>query len=257
MPLSPRTLGLLSKPFDHGEGPTHDTIDLIFASAGADACLPPEGSKLNRVLAGLKKLQDQASDLFHPSNPGAEKRLHQVVSELAELLMQEPHVDAGRLEAALTTDGFATYGRDQSKDEPADKLATFLLEVFGDRRAFKVARRHYEVATRAFDRDDWEAANSQFRSACDAAFDALAQTKGCPNSKKGGAARKWLEEKGHLERDEGELIKAFMAFAGRDGSHAGISDQAESQLRRHIATALITFAVLKLDEGGDEMLALL
>lgn len=254
--LSPRTLGLLSKPFDGGEGPSHDTIDLIFASAGADDVLPADGSKLNRVLAGLKKLQDQASDLFHPRHSGAEKRLGQVVTELAVLLMEEPHVDADKLEAALAKDGYASES-EEAKDAPADKLATFLLGLFGDREAFKVARRHYEVATRAFDRDDWEAANSQFRSACDAAFDALAHAKGCPNSKTGGAARKWLEEKGHLQRDEGELIKAFMAFAGKAGSHAGISDQAEAQLRRHIATALITFAVLKLDEGGGENLALL
>ncbi len=65
------------------------------------------------------------------------------------------------------------------------------------------------------------------------------------------------EEKGHLQKDEGDLIKAFMAFAGKAGSHAGISDQAESQLRRHMATALISFAVLKRDERGGEMLALL
>ncbi len=195
VPLSPRTLGLLSKPFDHGEGPTHDTIDLIFAMAGADACLPPEGSKLNRVLAGLKKLQDQATDLFNPSNPGAEQRLRQVVTELAVLLMQEPHVDADQLEAALAKDGYASYENEEAKDAPADKLAGFLLDLFGNRRTFRVARRHYEVATRAFDRDDWEAANSQFRSACDAAFDALAHAKGCPSSKMGGAARKWLKKR--------------------------------------------------------------
>jgi len=37
-----------------------------------------------------------------------------------------------------------------------------------------------------------------------------------------------------------------MVFAGRAGSHAGLSGAADSQLRRHFATALIAFAVAKL-----------
>jgi hypothetical protein len=44
-----------------------------------------------------------------------------------------------------------------------------------------------------------------------------------------------------------DLFKAFMAFAGRDGSHAGVSDQTEAQLRRHMATALMSFVIAKLD----------
>lgn len=37
-----------------------------------------------------------------------------------------------------------------------------------------------------------------------------------------------------------------MAFAGRAGSHAGISEAADAQLRRHFAAALISFALMKL-----------
>ena len=163
------------------------------------------------------------------------------------LLMQEPHVDAEKLDAALAKDGLAVYDSEEPKDEPADRLATFLGSLFADRPALKVARRHYEQATRAFERGDWEAANSQFRSACDATFDALAHAKGCPTGKKGGVARRWLEEHSFLEKDEAELSRAFMAFAGRAGSHAGISDQVDAQLRRHMATALMSFVIAKLD----------
>ena len=73
---------------------------------------------------------------------------------------------------------------------------------------------------------------SASRSACDARFDALSHSKGCPKNMTGGVARKWLEEKGLLAKDEAELTKAFMAFAGRAGSHTGISDQVDAQLRR-------------------------
>lgn len=244
MALSSRTLALLTKPFEGGNGPSHGIIEWIFSAAGAEMYLPAEGNKLQKVLGGLKALQAGMSD---PLNVTAEKQLREVVSGLAVRLMQENDVDVDKLDAALAKDGLAVYESDEPKDEPADRLATFLLDLFGDRADLAVARRHYEQATRAFERNDWEAANAQFRSTCDATFDALAHAKGCPKSKKGGAARKWLDEQGLLAKDEAELIRAFMAFAGRAGSHAGISHQVDAQLRRHMATALISFGIAKLD----------
>jgi hypothetical protein len=244
MPLSGRTISLLSKPFDGGMGPSHSSIELIWAEAGAERYLPEEGNKVKRVMGGLKALAARAND---PLNPHASRQLQQVVSGLATRLMMGDDVDSDQLDAALTKDGFATYqGELVTEDEPADRIAAFLTALFGERPLLSVARRHYEQATRAFERDDWEAANAQFRSACDATFDALAHTKRCPKNKTGGVARKWLEEKGLLAKDEAELTKAFMGFAGRAGSHAGISDQVDAQLRRHVATALMSFAIAKL-----------
>jgi hypothetical protein len=244
MALSSRTISLLSKPFDGGDGPSHSSIDLIWAEAGAEEYLPEEGNKVQRVMGGLKALAASAND---PLNPKATTLLEQVVSGLATRLMMVADVDSDQLDAALAKDGFSTYqGQTVARDEPVDRLAAFLIALFGDGPALKVARRHYEQATRAFEREDWEAANAQFRSACDAAFDALAHAKGCPHSKKGGTARQWLEENGLLAKDEAELTRAFMAFAGRAGSHAGISDQVDAQLRRHFATALTSFAIAKL-----------
>jgi hypothetical protein len=241
--LSSRSFALLTKPFEGGRGPSHGTIEWIFSVAGADKYLPSEGNKQRRLVGGLTVLQNDATDPFHPT---ARNQLREVVSQLAVALMQDDAVDDEKLDAALAKDGYGVYETDEPKDEPSDRLAAFLFSVFGDRSELKVARRHYEQATRAFDRGDWEAANAQFRSACDATFDTLAQSKGCPHGKKGGAARKWLEDKNLLAKDEADLVRAFMTFAGRDGSHAGISDQVDAQLRRHFATAIMTFAVAKL-----------
>jgi hypothetical protein len=118
--------------------------------------------------------------------------------------------------------------------------------IFGERPELVVAQRHYEQVARAFDRRDFEAANAQYRSALDATYDALAAGRGCPPRKTGGEARKWLAENGHLEGDESELLRTAAAFAGRAGSHAGLSDAADCQLRRHFVTALITFGLSKL-----------
>jgi len=243
-------MSLLSKPFDHGEGPSHSSIELVFAEADASDFLPEEGNKMARVLGGLKKLAAKAGD---PLSPDYDRKLEALVSGLAVMLMAKGVVDVDELDAALTKDGLSTYqGKPVEKAEPVDKLALFLTELFGDSTRFRIARNHDEQATRACERHDWEAANGQFRSACDASFDALAHLKGCPANKKGGSARKWLQENGYLEDDEAELVKSFMAFAGRDGSHAGISEESDAQLRRHMATALISFAILKLDEAGPE-----
>jgi hypothetical protein len=131
-------------------------------------------------------------------------------------------------------------------DEPADRLAEHVEELFGGSDEFEVARRHYEQASRAFDRGDYEAANAQYRAAFDATYNVLAHAKGCPARRRGGDARRWLAENGFLEGDESDLLKTFFTFAGRAGSHAGLSDAADSQLRRHFTTALIAFGIGKL-----------
>ena len=62
----------------------------------------------------------------------------------------------------------------------------------------------------------------------------------------GGNARKWLEAEGHLAPDESQLLQASAGFAGKAGSHAGVSNAVDAQLRRHFITALIVFGVNKL-----------
>lgn len=185
MRLSGRTMSLLSKPFDHGEGPSHSSIELVFAEADASDFLPEEGNKMARVLGGLKKLAAKAGD---PLAPDYDRKLEALVSGLAVMLMAKGVVDVDELDAALTKDGLSTYqGKPVEKAEPVDKLALFLTELFGDSARFRIARNHYEQATRACERHDWEAANGQFRSACDASFDALAHLKGCPRTRRAAA----------------------------------------------------------------------
>jgi hypothetical protein len=109
-------------------------------------------------------------------------------------------VDGDGLDAALARDGFVLDNGDLSAvrppDEPADRLAAHVVGLLGADSDLAVARNHYEQASRAFDRGDWEAANAQFRSALDAAYDALARSHGCPASRTGGKARQWLQSQG-------------------------------------------------------------
>jgi hypothetical protein len=93
----------------------------------------------------------------------------------------------------------------------------------GERPELDVGRNHFEQASRAFDRGDWEAANAQLRSAFDAVYDVLANLHGCPPAKTAGKARQWLQAEGLLEPGEADPLRTFMVFAGRAGSHAGLS----------------------------------
>lgn len=254
MALSSQTLGLLAKPFKDGHGPSHATITLIWTAAGADEYLPSEeeGNKLGRVLEGLRALtRGRERSRGRPALPPDDEKLNLVVAELATHLIIDGSTDVDQLTSALSRDGFALSGDElvavRPTDEPTDRIARHVDELFAGRADLAVARNHFEQANRSFDDGRWEAANAQFRSACDATYDALARSAGCPASKRGGNARKWLQSNGTLEADEAELVKAFMAFAGRAGSHAGTSDATDSQLRRHMASALIAFAVAKFD----------
>ena len=66
MALSGKTISLLSKPFTGGDGPSHTAIEMVFSEASADAFLPEEGNKAQRVMGGLKKLAAKAGDPFEP-----------------------------------------------------------------------------------------------------------------------------------------------------------------------------------------------
>ena len=93
-----------------------------------------------------------------------------------------------------------------------------------------VALRHLELATIAFERREWESSNAQLRSFLEALFNEVASLR-LDSTKRGGAARKALEDAGLLREKEARLVQAFMAVAGGEGSHAGVSNEDEAQGR--------------------------
>jgi hypothetical protein len=253
--VSNRTISLLAEAFFAGTGPPHSSITMIWTLNGAVDYLRPEAeaNKRDRVLYGLRWLRDGRPSEDHgwtPDRPPNQEKLHAVVGELAAALVAADATDEDALANALRADGLILDGdglvEARPMDQPADELSGELARLFAERAELAVARNHYEQAERAFDRGDWESANAQFRSSFDATYDVLAHANGCPADRTGGAARRWLQENGVIEPDEAELMKAFGVFAGRAGSHAGLSDAVEAGLRRHFAAALIAFGVAKI-----------
>lgn len=58
--------------------------------------------------------------------------------------------------------------------------------------------------------------------------------------------RKYLEQQGFFSDDEIRFLKEFYGYASTDGSHPGISNEAESRLRRLMIVALIQYCLEKL-----------
>jgi hypothetical protein len=254
MALSNRTISLLAEAFYAGFGPTHRTITATWDLNGAGGYLRPESeaTKRDRVLYGLRWLRDgrPSGDPRIADLAPDEGKLRTVAGELAAALVDSASIDTTLLADALRADGLTLDGdrlvEVRPVDEPADEVSAEVARMFGDRPELAVARKHYEQAQRAFDRSEWESANAQFRSAFEGTYNVLARATGCPANRTGGDARKWLQLNGVIEADEAELMKAFAAFAGRAGSHAGLSDAVDSGLRRHFAAALIAFGVAKI-----------
>jgi hypothetical protein len=113
------------------------------------------------------------------------------------------------------------------------------------RQGLNETAKHFSQAKSAFDRSEWESANSQVRSALESLFNSVAGLR-LNTSKTGGAARQELENTGLLRAREARLLQEFMAVAGGAGSHAGVSNADESlgRLLAGIGVAYIGLALI-------------
>ncbi len=113
------------------------------------------------------------------------------------------------------------------------------------RHGLDVALRHFDEAEASFAADNFEAANSQYRSFLEAQFNAVAAIR-LKVDETGGAARKRLQEEGLLTEREGRFLQASMDIIGEHGSHAGLSsrDQAASRRLTAFGVAFVGLSLL-------------
>ena len=104
MSLSPQTIAVLARPFEGGGGPTHSSIEFIFRLADASEYLG-EGSKRDRVFAGLRALRDgRHSSLAEGALPPDHDKLQLVARELAARLIAEGSVQPEDVSGALESE---------------------------------------------------------------------------------------------------------------------------------------------------------
>jgi predicted nucleotide-binding protein len=157
--LSSKTIAALAKPFDHGYGPSHSTIELIWTAAGAEAYLPREGNKLDRVLSGLRALKNgtQSQGALSALGPNHEK-LRLVASELATALVARNFVDEESVAEALEFDPQATEaplssGRRPQGSERVSSSSSSAVERADDPREVMVVHGRDSAARKAM--FDW------------------------------------------------------------------------------------------------------
>ena len=125
-------------------------------------------------------------------------------------------------------------------------METVIAEVTGRlrRQGLDEAARHMDQAWSALQRSEWEGANAQTRSSLESLFNRVAALRLRTNSRD-GKARKELEEKGILRKQEARLVQDFIDVAGGAGSHAGVSNSDEAR-GRLLAAAGIAYIGLAL-----------
>jgi predicted nucleotide-binding protein len=100
--LTGRTLANLTEPFDGGGGPSHSTIDRLWAAEDATQYLG-EGNKADRVMTGLTTLRDGGRPAQgRPVLPADHDKLHRVAAELAEMLVDRGLVEPDKVREALS-----------------------------------------------------------------------------------------------------------------------------------------------------------
>jgi hypothetical protein len=115
------------------------------------------------------------------------------------------------------------------------------------RQDLSVTVRHLMQAKSALDRSEWEAANAQVRSALEGLFDGVAAIR-LKSTKRGGEARRALENAGLFRKREAILVQEFMAVAGGAGSHPGVSNADESLGRFLIGLGIVYIGLALIPE---------
>lgn len=125
-----------------------------------------------------------------------------------------------------------------------------LLESRLIEAGFMDPRKHLDQAVDNAASGNWEAANGQIRTFLEALCDAIAERlhEGGGEAPNGGDARKLMENRGFLSKEESNLLKAFFTVLHGEGAHPGTSSEDDCHRRRLMAVALANYYLDDLDE---------
>lgn len=109
----------------------------------------------------------------------------------------------------------------------------------------EVAANHLGQAYRAFVAGDLEASNSQLRPAFEATVVTIAQTRAAWSGNGGGLAIQALQAASLFEKGEYELVMGLWRLSHTNGSHPGVTNDAEALFRVTSVTALLRYLVAR------------
>lgn len=108
-------------------------------------------------------------------------------------------------------------------------------------RGLDIAASHLGEAYRAFAAGDLEASNSQLRPAFEATVVAIAEARTTWRGGAGGLAIDAIARAGLFEKGEGDLVVGLWRMSHTNGSHPGLSNDAEALFRLTSVTALVRY----------------
>lgn len=142
-----------------------------------------------------------------------------------------------KIEKCLALDGYQIESDKVLRTLPAlpetiairEKLEQKLLEL-----GWVIPLKHLQHARANYAEGQWEAANASIRSFLQAIFDYIAEAMpDFPKDKlaAGGKRRQFLEMKGFLTKEEGELLRALFKILHTKGAHPGLSNESDCSSR--------------------------
>lgn len=247
--FSPRTVIALIKAFQFN---THAALETMALEFGLDDVLGGEGIE-KRETRAIRHLINNPGLQGPDGGP--------LVLELAERAIADrcqrpwgdsldPTEEVPDLVYALKQDGFVVVDHRLRRMLPeavpisdAQDEITRLL----DEHSFETAKGHLDQALAAHARGDWAASNSQLRSFVEELFDQIADrlsggdTSRLPNSH---SRREWLASSDPPFLDpelneweigrSGGFVQGLWRRLHPDGSHPGLSDEADASFRLHL-----------------------
>jgi hypothetical protein len=219
-------------------------------------------------------------DLVQPRVRGAQRaaqagdaQAHKALLEFSRIVFEairdpdHPPDWFGELREALLADGYAVVWKEVAETVPARNFSPpstrtrtvyeilptdtgpiplaaeiTALELELDSRGYNSTLNHYRQAITAFRQHDYEAANSQLRTALEDLVVRLAtaHTGYVKPAKQGGggAAIACLKQTPNLAKDDGgDLLSGLWSMAHTKGSHPGASNADETRFRVQVITA--------------------
>lgn len=108
-----------------------------------------------------------------------------------------------------------------------------------------VAKKHLTEGVSSYEHGNWAAANSQFRTFLEEAFNRIANNLPEGSNKLGGEARKFLQESEFLSEEEGTMVQSIFNFLHTKGSHPGLSEEFEARMRRYLVLVIALYFIEK------------
>ncbi|MBY8058927.1 hypothetical protein LZT09_20335 [Vibrio fluvialis] len=232
---------------------THDEIERFAFELGMDGVV--QGEYIKQKETSISKYLVKNAGTKGPSGSD-------LMIDVVEYLLKNAPYSSYKytaLENALEKDGYELTETSVRKSLPSqiplaeneDNLVKILKK-----RSFNIALGHYEQAIAAHGRGEWAAANAQLRSFVEEFFNRVHALINAGSATDTQQRKIELAKIGFFDANYNEFlhngtgfVEGFWKRLHPQGSHPGLSEQADSTFRLHLVLLVIHYFAERLDNG--------